>query len=412
MNASASEDRFMNDWLRDVFHDRPVWINALMVFSAYMAFVYMPWDIFWKPVSHDEEVWFGILFTGWSAKLGALAHWFVYAAATYGFRRRRPWMRIWGPLYSAQVAFGMLVWNVLYWGSWTGWIVGLIGALPFAALTLALFGAHEYFRDPRPHLRERYGDWALVTGATAGIGAELARSLARRGVSCVITGRREERLRELASELEQRHGVSTRCVPVDLAESGGAERLADACRDLDIAILVNNAGVGYVGRFDKQDTGRLRDLVEVNCSAPVVLTSKLLPAMLERGRGAVIITGSVAGRQPLPLHGVYAATKGFDLLFGEALYVELRGTGVDVLVLEPGVTDTEFQEVSGQIPHGGATAHAVAEAGIEALGDQPSLVFGWIQWIRANAAARLVSRPLVAYIAREITRPSTPAELR
>jgi short-subunit dehydrogenase len=402
----------MNDWLRDVFHDRPVWINALMVFSAYMAFVYMPWDIFWKPVSQDEEVWFGILFTGWWAKLGALVHWFVYAAATYGFRRRRPWMRFWGPLYSAQVAFGMLVWNVLYWGSWTGWIVGLIGALPFAALTLALFGAYDYFSDPRPHLRERYGEWALVTGATAGIGAELARSLARRGVSCVITGRREERLRELAAELEERHGVSTRTVAVDLASREGTARLVDACRDLEIAILVNNAGVGYAGRFDKQDTERLRELVELNCSAPVVLTSELLPAMVERGRGAVIITGSVAGRQPLPLHGVYAASKAFDLLFGEALYVELRGSGVDVLVLEPGVTETEFQEVSGQAPHGGDSPHAVAELAIEALGDQPSVVAGWLRWIRANAAVRLVSRPLVAYIAREVARPATPAELR
>ena len=103
----------MNDWLRDIFHGRPLWINALMVFCAYMAFVYLPWDLFWKPVSQDEEVWFGLLFTGWWAKLGALAHWFVYGAAVYGLRRRRPWMRIWGPLYAAQVAFGMLVWNVL-----------------------------------------------------------------------------------------------------------------------------------------------------------------------------------------------------------------------------------------------------------------------------------------------------------
>jgi short-subunit dehydrogenase len=402
----------MNDWLRDLFQGRPMWINALMVFCAYMAFVYLPWDVFWKPVSVDEEVWFGLLFTGWWAKLGALAHWFVYAAAAYGFRRRRPWMRVWGSLYSAQVAFGMLVWNVLYWGSWMGWIVGLIGALPFAALALALFGAHDYFSDSRPHFRERYGDWALVTGATAGIGAELARSLARRGVSCVITGRREDRLGELAAELEQRHGVSTRIVVADLAAHDGPERVVEACGDLEISILVNNAGLGYAGRFDKQDAARLREIVDVNCAAPVVLTSRLLPAMVERGRGAVIITGSVAGRQALPYHGVYAATKAFDLLFGEALYVELRGTGVDVLVVEPGETETEFQQVSGQLPHRGDSPQQVAEVALEALGDQPSVMLGWIRWIRANLAARLGSRPLVAYIAREVARPTTPPELR
>src|SRR5208282_3595682 len=159
-------------------------------------------------------------------------------------------------------------------------------------------------------LRERYGEWALVTGASAGIGLEFARAFARAGLSCVLAARREDRLKALGDELSKAHGIQTRVVAVDLAAQDGADKLAGAVADLPIGILVNNAGFGYAGRFDKLETDRLRAMVMVNCVTPVVLTSRILPAMVKRGRGAVIIVGSVAGRQPLPLHAVYSATKG------------------------------------------------------------------------------------------------------
>lgn len=402
----------MNDWLRDIFRDRPWWMNALMVFSAYMAFVYVPWDIFWKPLAEDREVWFGITFSGWWAKLTALAHWFVYAAASYGLRRRRPWVATWGAAYAAQVAFGMLVWNVLKFGSFLGWFVGLIAALPFAGIALALWNSRDYFTAKRPSLRDRYGEWALVTGASSGIGAEFARVLAREGVSLVLTARREDRLRSLAGELEKRHSVATRIVALDLAGPDGPDRLASALQDIEIGILVNNAGVGYVGRFDKQDAERLRRLVQVNCVAPIVLTSRILPGMRERGRGAVIFTGSAAGRQPIPLHAVYSATKAFDQLLGEALWVELRGSGVDALVLEPGTTETEFQQVAGEIAHRGQSAQQVVQVALDALGQQPSVISGWSNWLRANLGMRLCSRPLVAHIAHHVTTRQAPSEMR
>jgi hypothetical protein len=134
--------------------------------------------------------------------------------------------------------------------------------------------------------------------------------------------------------------------------------------------------------------------------------------MRERGRGALIITGSVAGRQPLPLHGVYSATKAFDLLFGEALWVELRGQGIDVLVLEPGSTETEFQELAGEIPHPGEPPGGVVRVALEALGRQPFVVCGWRNWLRANAAARLLPRPLVAHIARPLVAARTREAMR
>ena len=125
-----------------------------------------------------------------------------------------------------------------------------------------------------------------------------------------------------------------------------------------------------------------------------------------------MITGSVAGRQPLPLHGVYGATKAFDLMLGESLYVELRDQGIDVLVLEPGSTVTEFQEVAGEIQHHGQSVVEVVETALGALGQQPSVISGWMNWLRANAASRIGSRPMVAYVAREVMEVQTPADMR
>jgi hypothetical protein len=227
----------------------------------------------------------------------------------------------------------------------------------------------------------------------------------------VLAARREDRLRALAEEIEREYRVLTRTVAVDLAEAEGADRLARAVEDLEIGLLVNNAGVGLAGRFDKQDTGRLRALVTLNCTAPVVLTSRLLPPMRARGRGAVVIVGSVAGRQPVPLHGVYSATKAFDLFFGESLWAELLGTGVDVLVLEPGVTETEFQAVSGELAHGGEPASRVVEVALEALGRQASVVSGWMNWLRAQAV-RLAPRPVALLSAKAVMSRWTPQELR
>jgi short-subunit dehydrogenase len=323
----------------------------------------------------------------------------------------RPWLWPWAAAYAGQVALGMLVWNGVYVGGFVGLLLGVVSFLPFAGLAWALWEARPVFEAERPSLRERYGEWALVTGASSGIGAEFARAFAREGVSCVLSARREDRLRELASELEKNHHVATRVVAADLAAPDGAERLAAAVADLDLAILVNNAGFGHAGRFDRCDPARLREMVQVNCLAPVMLTAQILPRLLERGRGAVVITGSVAGRQPLPLHGVYAATKAFDLLFGEALAVELRDRGIDVLVLEPGSTETEFQQVAGEIAHAGEPADRVVDVALDALGRQPSVVSGWWNWLRANAAARFAPRSLVAWGARDYMARQTPPDV-
>jgi short-subunit dehydrogenase len=399
------------EWWGEVLGRRPWWMNALMLFCAYMTFVYMPWDLFVKPVADDAEAWFGIVLRGWAAKATEPLHWAIYAAGAYGFWRMRPWMWPWAAMYASQVTIGMFVWSVAYVGGVRGWILALLLLAVFAGLTRALWAARERFQRSRPSLRERYGEWALVTGASSGIGVEFARALARDGVSCVLTARREDRLQSLARELEQAHGVATRVVAADLADPHGVDRVLSAVADLEVDVLVNNAGVGYAGRLDKQDPGRLRALVQVNCIAPVLLTARLLPAMRARGRGAVIITGSIAGHQPLPRLAAYSASKGFDRLFGESLWGELRGTGVDVLVLEPGPTETEFQAVAGEIPHPGEPAARVVEVALDALGRQPAVVSGWFNWLRGQMP-RLFPRSTVILVAEGVTTGLTPAEMR
>jgi len=402
----------MQAWLRALFAGRPSWMNALMVFSAYMAFVYCPWDILIKSAAVDEEVWFGIRFEGGAAKFTGLFHWAVYAAGAYGFRKMRGWMWPWAAVYAAQVAFSMLVWPWLYMGGFVGFLVGVVSVVPFGLLTWALWDARPLFQEAGRSLKERYGEWGLVTGASAGLGADFARALARNGVSSVLTARREDRLGDLAAELEKNYGVSTRVVAADLADPEDVDRLIAAVEDLEISLLVNNAGFGAQGRFDKLDAVRMRDMVQVNCAAPLALTSALLPPMLARGCGAVIFTGSIAGRQGLPLHGVYSATKAFDMLLGEALSVEMRDLGVDVLVLEPGSTETEFQEMAGEIPHAGESAYDVVQTALDALGRQPTVVSGWWNWLRANLATRLLPRSLVSYIARDMMSKQTQPDRR
>ncbi len=402
----------MREWLFDVFRERPWWMSATMIFCAYMAFIYMPWDIFVKPIDQDEEVWFGILFTGFWAKLLAFPHWFVYSAAVYGFRRRRPWMAFWAPAYTAQVAFGFYLWTAIETGGFSGVIVGLFPALPFMGLTYAFWNNRDYF-DLKPlAFTARFGEWALVTGASSGIGASFARQIAADGTKVVLTARREARLTALAAEIERDFEVETRVVVADLASPEGPKHVLEAVADLEIGLLVNNAGRGYAGRFDLLDGETLRRQLVVNCEAPLVLTHALVQGMRERGRGGILFTGSLAGRLPLPLHAVYSATKAFDRFLGEALWAELRASNIDVAVLEPGSTETEFQDVAGELSHPGHDADDVARRGLRALGEQPSVVAGWRNWIMVNAASRLLTRPVLALVAYARTIKQTPESLR
>jgi short-subunit dehydrogenase len=189
---------------------------------------------------------------------------------------------------------------------------------------------------------------ALVTGASSGIGADLARELAKGGHDLVLSARTVAPMEALAAELE-RGGARATVIPADLARPGAAAELAAvlADRGLDIDVLIGNAGLGGVGRFDQMDPQRIGDMLMVNVVALTELTRLLLPGMVARHRGRVMLVASTASFQPGPRMGVYFATKAYVLSLGEALAYELRGTGVTVTTLCPGATTTNFFKTAG-----------------------------------------------------------------
>ncbi len=193
------------------------------------------------------------------------------------------------------------------------------------------------------------GKTALVTGASAGIGAEFARALAARGSDVILVARSQERLRALADELARDFGVRAEVIAADLTRADAARDLyAEAeVRGLTVDLLINNAGFGTHGPFETLAPARDHAEVMLNVAAVVDLTHLFLPAMLKRGDGAVINVASTASFQPVPYMAVYGATKAFVLSFSEALWAECRGRGVRVLALCPGTTATEFFDVVG-----------------------------------------------------------------
>jgi short-subunit dehydrogenase len=190
---------------------------------------------------------------------------------------------------------------------------------------------------------------ALVTGASSGIGAAIAESLARRGQALTLVARREDRLSELATELHERHGVRVGVVACDLADPRQRDLLAARITELglDVEVLVNNAGFGYAGNFVDSDRERKVEMVRVNCETIVDLSGRYLPEMVRRGRGAEINIASTAAFQPLPGSATYAASKAFVLSFTEAVHQELKGTGVTATAVCPGPVRTEFMDAAG-----------------------------------------------------------------
>jgi uncharacterized protein len=189
---------------------------------------------------------------------------------------------------------------------------------------------------------------ALVTGASGGIGAALARELARHGQDLVLAARSLAPLEALAAELREA-GAGATVIAADLAKPGAAATLADEIvqRGLAIDVLVNNAGLGAAGRFDRCDPARIGEILQVNIVALTELTRLVLPGMIARGHGRVMLVASIAAFQPGPRMAAYFASKAYVLSLGEALAYELRGTGVSVTTLCPGATATNFFAVAG-----------------------------------------------------------------
>jgi short-subunit dehydrogenase len=213
----------------------------------------------------------------------------------------------------------------------------------------------------------------VITGASSGIGTELARGLGRRGYPLVLVARRKERMDELAEELRAKFTVDVDVQALDLADAQSRHQLAERLRSEPIAGLCNSAGFGTSGVFQTLPIERESEEVVLNSLTLMELTHAALPGMVERGSGAVLNIASIAGFQPMPYMAVYSATKAFVQTFSEAVHEELSGTGVSVTVLCPGPVPTEWGEIANaerfSIPIAQVSPHDVAEAAIAGMVD-------------------------------------------
>jgi len=191
---------------------------------------------------------------------------------------------------------------------------------------------------------------ALVTGASAGIGSEIARLLAQRGHTLVLVARRKDRLTALADELSEEYGVRVETIAADLGKPTPRGKIPGRIEELglQIEILINNAGFATGGEpFHEAEPDRELEQVRVDVEAVVALTSAFLPGMVKRGRGAILNVASTAGMQPIPYSAGYAAAKAYVLSFSEAIHQEVRGHGVTVTALAPGPVETDFWQIAG-----------------------------------------------------------------
>jgi short-subunit dehydrogenase len=248
--------------------------------------------------------------------------------------------------------------------------------------------------------------YALVTGASSGIGVEIARNLAARGYPLILVARRRDRLVDLQTQITQAHGVDVVVIDQDLAQEGAAQQLYDRVQqqNLRVGVLVNNAGVGMQGKFLDMEMARIARMFTLNMTSLTHLTQLFARDMVTAKGGHILQVASAAAFLPTPYVAAYAATKSYVLAFSEALRFELRGTGVSLTTLYPGITTTEFNEhAEAKTPSAMAlsilSAHQVADIAVEAmLAGRRAIVPGWINKINAFFSS-VLPRGLVIFFA-------------
>ncbi len=255
---------------------------------------------------------------------------------------------------------------------------------------------------PDPHTT------VVVTGASSGIGAELARELARRGYGVTLVARRAEKLEALADELHDGFGVTAAVEPADLTEREERDRLLAVLAGRSVVGLCNNAGYGNSGRFERTDLDYEHHMIELNCTALHHLMRAVLPGFVEAGAGAVLNTASLAGVQPMPHMATYAATKAFVISLSEGVHAGLAGTGASVTALLPGPVHTEFEDNAGikaglgpELAYVGAGQ--VAEQAVNAMVSGRRTVVPSLKWKTAGLAGRYVPRTVYLPLARRFS---------
>lgn len=237
---------------------------------------------------------------------------------------------------------------------------------------------------------EKYGEWALVTGASSGIGVAFAEELAGMGFNLVMVARRGEAMKELGSRLAQQYGIEYKVLAIDLTEEGFYAQLDAELKDLQVGLLVNNAGMNCEGAFYRGGLERNLRMIRLNVEASFILAHELGKRFVDRGKGGILFVSSISAFQPTPYFTHYAATKAYILSLAESMEYELRPKGVDVSALCPGPTESEMSRgLEGQ-PYV-MKADKVVRAGLNGLGNSNYVVPGWGNKI-ATSMPRLIGR--------------------
>lgn len=249
-----------------------------------------------------------------------------------------------------------------------------------------------------------YGPWAIVTGASSGIGEAFAHALAERGVASVLVARRESELTRVADDIHRDHGLQCRTLTVDLADAGFAKRLTESVSDLDIGLVIGNAAFNPVGAFSDMSSETLNRIIDVNDRANVLLANAFLPLLSQRERGGLLLVASTEAFVGMPYSACYSASKAFVLSLGEALWGEMQGTGIDVLVLAPSATETPLlaSRDMGNLKVHVMSPGEVANIGLDNLpkgpcvipGTQNKLMFGTMRLLPRRYVIRKMGKTL------------------
>lgn len=250
------------------------------------------------------------------------------------------------------------------------------------------------------------GKWALITGASSGLGVDFARQLAAMGVNVVLVARRDDRLQTVAAEVRQTYGIQAETIALDLSQDGAPQALYDRLNAAGrtVEVLINNAGFGLYGRFTELDWAREHEMLQIDITTVVHLTKLFAADMVARKSGYILQVSSIGAFTPSPLYASYSAAKSFVLHFSEAVNYELRGTGVSITTTCPGPTATEFLAVSGQDRTWYQrmtmmNSPDVVKASLRAmLSRKASVVPGWMNALSAWSM-RLLPRRLAAALA-------------
>ena len=240
----------------------------------------------------------------------------------------------------------------------------------------------------------KYGEWALVTGASKGIGLEFSRQIAANELNVVLVARSESSLKQLSSSIESDYPVKTRIVVADLTEGDGIARLLEATADLDVGLLVNNAGREDSGPFLQIPIDDAIKTIDLNIKVPLQLTQHFAAKMQARGKGGILIMSSIVAFQGVPNIANYAASKAYDLVFAEGIAAELESSNIDVLSVNPGFTKSEFSpdiDFDG-LPLKPMSADAVVKAALKDLGKSRVSVPGWVNKFLYYSGKYLQSR--------------------